>query len=342
MVAGSSSVTIRRRRTHQVQDARPSSSEVVAGDNVRLQRETGATDSAFWVVAERLPRRNVLKRTDSRGWIESIAANLDQLGIVMAPRPTCDPFIVDRYLAGAGFAGIDPLLIVNKQDLIGDGEHSADESGIRRRLPADRYSGRHGLRPSADTGLDALMERSAGPPHAPGRSVRGRQVVPDQRALRRRAYRATSELSVGSGPGQAHDRVLRHRAAALGRAGRLPGRARLRPARRAAVRTSSRATSRSCQQARGCRFQDCLHLREPQCAVQAAVAAGQIDARRLRKLPAARQPDPPARRKTGLVAAADRSRQLHFRPGWYDVACNGRRASRSAWLLIACAGQVPA
>ena len=29
-----------------------------------------------------------------------------------------------------------------------------------------------------------------------------------------------------------------------------------------------------------CRFLDCLHLREPQCAVQAAVASGEIDARR--------------------------------------------------------------
>jgi ribosome biogenesis GTPase len=32
--------------------------------------------------------------------------------------------------------------------------------------------------------------------------------------------------------------------------------------------------------AHDCRFQDCVHLREPQCAVQAAVAAGEIDARR--------------------------------------------------------------
>ena len=30
----------------------------------------------------------------------------------------------------------------------------------------------------------------------------------------------------------------------------------------------------------GCRFQDCLHNREPQCAVQAAVRSGAIDARR--------------------------------------------------------------
>jgi ribosome biogenesis GTPase len=31
----------------------------------------------------------------------------------------------------------------------------------------------------------------------------------------------------------------------------------------------------------GCRFLDCLHLREPQCAVQAAANAGEIDPRRL-------------------------------------------------------------
>jgi ribosome biogenesis GTPase len=32
--------------------------------------------------------------------------------------------------------------------------------------------------------------------------------------------------------------------------------------------------------ARGCRFQNCLHLREPQCAVRAAVDGGAVDARR--------------------------------------------------------------
>jgi ribosome biogenesis GTPase len=32
--------------------------------------------------------------------------------------------------------------------------------------------------------------------------------------------------------------------------------------------------------AAGCRFPDCLHMREPQCAVRAAAESGQIDARR--------------------------------------------------------------
>ena len=86
--------------------------EVVAGDRVVLEPESA--HEGAWLVQDRLPRRNVLLRTDSRGMDESIAANLDQLGVVVAPRPTCDPFIVDRYVAGAGYAGIAPLLILRR------------------------------------------------------------------------------------------------------------------------------------------------------------------------------------------------------------------------------------
>ena len=54
--------------------------------------------------------------------------------------------------------------------------------------------------------------------------------------------------------------------------------------------------------ARECRFQDCLHLREPQCAVQAAVESGAIDARRYESY----------RRLSNLT------RQLDERRGWGD------------------------
>ena len=91
--------------------------EVVAGDVVCIERDPVDDD---WTVTERLARRNVLRRSDSRGLDESIAANLDQLAIVVAPRPPSDPYIVDRYLAGAAYAGIAALLIVNKQDLPGE------------------------------------------------------------------------------------------------------------------------------------------------------------------------------------------------------------------------------
>ncbi len=52
----------------------------------------GASDDD-WTVTDRGKRRNVFARSDSRGLPENIAANLDQLAIVIAPQPACDPYI---------------------------------------------------------------------------------------------------------------------------------------------------------------------------------------------------------------------------------------------------------
>ena len=67
--------------------------EVVAGDQVEIEQRAGSDD---YTVIRRLQRRNALLRSDSQGREETIAANLDQLGVVVAPEPRCDPFIVDR------------------------------------------------------------------------------------------------------------------------------------------------------------------------------------------------------------------------------------------------------
>jgi ribosome biogenesis GTPase len=252
--------------------------EVVAGDVVRLERETGATDSDYWVVAERLPRRNVLQRTDSRGGVEDIASNLDQLGVVVAPRPTCDPFIVDRYLAGAGYAGIDALLILNKQDLIGAGEFGPDDFAFidtyrRIGIPVVTVSAKRG------TGLDALKERLEGRRTLlAGQSGVGKSSLTN--ALCEGAYRATSDLSAGSGQGK-HTTV----SSAIvqlpwGELTDSPGVRDYAPPVMP-LPDIQRGYVEILQRAPGCRFQNCLHLREPQCAVRAAVEAGEIDPRRL-------------------------------------------------------------
>ncbi len=251
--------------------------EVVAGDVVRLQRETGAADSEYWVVAERLPRRNVLQRTDSRGGVEDIASNLDQLGIVVAPRPTCDPFIIDRYLAGAGFAGIEPLLILNKQDLISAGDYQAEDFNFidtyrRIGIPVVTVSAKHGI------GLDALKERLQGRRTLlAGQSGVGKTSLTN--TLCEGAYRATSELSVGSGQGK-HTTV----SSAIvqlpwGELTDSPGVRDYAPPV-VPLPDVQRGYLEIIQRAPGCRFQDCLHLREPQCAVLAAVQSGEIDPRR--------------------------------------------------------------
>lgn len=251
--------------------------EVVAGDLVRLEPESTAADG-HWVVAERLPRRNVLQRTDSRGGVEDIASNLDQLGIVVAPRPTCDPFIIDRYLAGAGYAGIDPLLIMNKQDLIGAGEFGPEEFAFidtyrRIGIPVVTVSAKRG------TGLDALKERLQGRRTLlAGQSGVGKSSLTN--TLCEGAYRATSDLSIGSGQGK-HTTV----SSAIvqlpwGELTDSPGVRDYAPPV-VPLPDVQRGYVEIVQRAGGCRFQNCLHLREPQCAVQAAVESGEVDPRRL-------------------------------------------------------------
>ena len=244
--------------------------DLVAGDEVRIDFSPGDDE---WTVTERLPRRNVLCRSDSRGRSESLAANLDQLGVVVAPRPACDPFIVDRYLAGALYGGIASLLIVNKQDLPAEaGDLSFIEPYRALGLPVVAVSAH------TRTGLDALIGQLSGRRSLlAGQSGVGKSSLLN--ALAGEAVRATGRLSEGSGEGRhttVSSAILRtpwgEIADSPGVRDYAPPVVPLREVQLGFVEIAAKA--------RECRFLDCLHLREPQCAVQAAVQGGAIDSRR--------------------------------------------------------------
>ncbi|HIJ94474.1 MAG TPA: ribosome small subunit-dependent GTPase A [Desulfuromonadales bacterium] len=80
-------------------------SEHVVGDNVTVAGE----------VLKRLPRRTELRRRDARGGIHLVAANLDVLGIVVAPLSPGG--FLDRAIVAARVAGLQPFVVVNKCDL---------------------------------------------------------------------------------------------------------------------------------------------------------------------------------------------------------------------------------
>ena len=244
--------------------------DLVAGDEVNLQLAPGDDE---WTVTERRPRRNVLCRSDSRGRSESLAANLDQLGVVVAPRPACDPFVVDRYIAGARYAGIDALLIVNKQDLPADaGDLSFVEPFRALGMPVVSVSAHSGA------GLQALIDRLTGRRSLlAGQSGVGKSSLLN--ALAGEAVRATGGLSQGSGEGRhttVSSAILR---TSWGEIADSPGVRDYAPPV-VPLKDVQLGFDEIASRAHECRFLDCLHLREPQCAVQAAVDSGAIDPRR--------------------------------------------------------------
>ena len=91
---------------------------VAAGDRV-LFRPEGEDEGMIERVE---PRSGVLSRT-SRGRKQIIVSNVDQLVIVMsAAEPRLKPNLIDRYLISAEKAGIEPVICINKIDLVDTAE----------------------------------------------------------------------------------------------------------------------------------------------------------------------------------------------------------------------------
>jgi ribosome biogenesis GTPase len=69
------------------------------------------------VVAQR-ERHSVLSRPDPYGKLKPVAANIDQILLVIAPFPEPHANLIDRYLVAAEVVGIEPVILLNKMDLL--------------------------------------------------------------------------------------------------------------------------------------------------------------------------------------------------------------------------------
>jgi ribosome biogenesis GTPase / thiamine phosphate phosphatase len=70
------------------------------------------------VVVAVLPRTTALQRPDPHGDMKTIAANIDRIIIVVAPYPEPHANLIDRYLVAANAIDIEPVLLINKTDRI--------------------------------------------------------------------------------------------------------------------------------------------------------------------------------------------------------------------------------
>jgi ribosome biogenesis GTPase len=243
---------------------------IVAGDIV-LCRDDLRTNETH--VIELRPRRNALYRSNLRGRAEPVLANLSQLLVVLAPMPVPDLFVLDRYLAAATSGSIAATLVLNKKDL-------GIEADLQNELHVYQDIGYDWLACSTRTGegLEAVFAASAGGTTA----LVGQSGVGKSSLLRRLVPQA--DVAVGD---LVRDEEGRHTTTAS-RLFDLPGGGALIDS--PGVRDFAPAIDQLdsghlgfievARLAPDCRFADCRHMREPGCAVIAAVAEGKMHARR--------------------------------------------------------------
>lgn len=93
--------------------ARANLASLVTGDEVVWRPGAEGTG----VIVARHERRTELLRPDNYGQLKPVAANVDQILLVIAPEPEPHANLIDRYLVAAEVTGIPPILLLNKADL---------------------------------------------------------------------------------------------------------------------------------------------------------------------------------------------------------------------------------
>lgn len=244
--------------------------QCVCGDEVICSSDN---QQAQWQVHEVCARRSALYRSNARGRAELVAANLTLLVVVVAPRPEPDLFLVDRYLAAAASAGIGSLLLANKSD-------QAFDISMRTEIAALEAAGCAALHCSASSGagLDALRARLRGETvmlvgqSGVGKSSLLRQLVPGSGAV-------VGELLKSDAGRHTTSAAYLYQLPGGGALIDSPGVRDFAPAPEM-LDAGTLGFAEVAALAPQCRFADCAHMREPHCAVRAAVDSGTMSARR--------------------------------------------------------------
>lgn len=242
--------------------------DVVVGDRVEATA-VAAGQAAIEAIA---PRTSLLYRADAFRTKE-LAANVDQVLVVFASRPSFNPWFLWKALLAARAAGIDATVVRNKTDLE-DGAAAAQSAlddigrlGWRTVAVSARSDPRHAiaaLGPLTRERRSLLVGQSG-----MGKSTLLNLLVPDAQA-RTREY--SERLDLGK------QTTTAARWFGLPGGGAIvdtPGFQEFGLAHLSLADVVAGLPEFD-RHLGGCRFLDCRHLAEPDCAIRAAVEAGTV------------------------------------------------------------------
>jgi len=243
----------------------------LCGDRV----EIGRAENQAAVVTAIEPRRNEFVRAGSRGKKQAIAANLDQVLIVVAPVPEPSRDLLERYLVAVHSLAIRPVIVLNKAERMGAARLAPDSPLLRldeyRELGYPVFAtsckgapGIDAIAPALKAQTSILVGQSG-----VGKSSLANALLPDLELQ-------TGALSRVTGKGtHTTTTTIMYTLPCDGRLIDSPG-----------VWEYGLWTMTQQELAAGfpdfhafqgqCRFNDCRHAGEPGCAINAAVDAGAI------------------------------------------------------------------
>lgn len=247
--------------------------ELLVGDVVlweKTQNEKG------WIT-DIEPRTNLIERFAGGHSTKRMAANVSALVIIFAPKPTPSARLLDQYLVAAYLCKASPILVLNKADLLKSDDRAQNLLDFYTNLGFTGCS----ISAKGQRGLDELARLLA--PHTAillGQSGVGKSSLVQ-------AWLPDEQIRVGAlsehtalGRHTTSNSTLYH----LPTGGHLidaPGIREFKLSGKHPKEDLAQAFPDIEPRMHQCRFRNCSHRHEPDCALKASVKAGELSEKRL-------------------------------------------------------------